>query len=270
MKAARDIDELIADPVGRFDRGGTHLVWCHSPSLCGTAHWGEPSEADAKGLVRRLEVSIHPALANGYAVFMDARGMESFSWPAFTVVADYVKQRLPAWSRLIQRHAVVVPSGVAGVFVAGLMPLIGANHPLRFFSSVAEAVEWLEHPELPGVLEELAPIVDEARGVPAVVRALRDHLERHLEGATIGAAARAVGQSPRTLQRELKRHGTSFTAEIARTRLRQASALLEHSDEKVEVIARRVGCASSSQLSGLFRQQLGETPAQYRARRRAK
>jgi AraC-like DNA-binding protein len=47
-----------------------------------------------------------------------------------------------------------------------------------------------------------------------------------------------------------------------------AGQLLAHSDEKIEAIARKVGCSSSSRLSTLFRKAVGETPAQFRARRR--
>src|SRR5512143_499916 len=101
MRRARSIDAFLASPVGSYNVGATHVVWCHSPTLAGTAHWGRPNERDAAELVRRLDVSIQPALAGGFDAFMDARGMEAFEWSAFGVVADYVKQRLPEWSRRI-------------------------------------------------------------------------------------------------------------------------------------------------------------------------
>jgi AraC-like DNA-binding protein len=268
MKRARTIEEFLADPVGSFTMGRTHLVWCHSPQLAGTVHWGQPSESDAAELARRLDVSIHPSLAGGFNVLMDARGMESFDLPAFGVVTDYVKSRLAEWSRRIRKHAVVVPQGVAAVFVAGLMPLVGTHHPLRFFSSMAEAMEWMDCPELLEVLDQIGPAVDEARGVSPMLRSLRAHLEANLGAATLETASQALGLSPRTLQRELQREATSFTGELMQARLRAACALLEHSDEKVDTVARRVGSASSSQLSELFRRELGETPAMYRARRR--
>ena len=136
----------------------------------------------------------------------------------------------------------------------------------RLFTSVEEALGWIGRAELRKVLEELGPLIDEARGEAPLVRALRDHLDRSLGDATVEAAARALGLSPRTLQRELRGQGTRFALELQRARLRAACQLLAHSEEKVEAIARRVGCASSSQLSALFRRHLDETPARYRAR----
>jgi AraC-like DNA-binding protein len=266
LRGARTIEEFVADPVGAYTVGRTHLVWCWSPSLVGTAHWGQPTDADAAELVKRLEVSMQPALDGGFSVLMDTH--ESFDLPAFGVVAAYCKTRLEAWSTRIRKHAVLVPEGVAAVFVAALMPLVGTSHPLRFFSSLAEGLEWLERPELLEVLDEIGPVVDEARGTSSLLRSLRQHLEGGLAGATLEAAAQALGLSPRTFQRELQREGTSFTAELMQARLRTARVLLEHSDEKIDAVARQVGAASSSQLSELFRRELGETPALYRARRR--
>jgi AraC-like DNA-binding protein len=268
VRRAHSIDEFLADPVGAYSVGRTHLVWCASPSLVGTAHWGQPSDADAAELVKRVEVSMHAALDGGFSAIMDTHAMESFDLPAFGVVSEYVKTRLEAWSTRIRQHAVLVPQGVAAVFVAGLMPLVGTNHPLRFFSSLAEALEWLARPELLEVLDEIAPVIEEARATAPLLRALREHLASALTEATLESAAQALGLSERTFQRELQHEGTSFTSELMRARLRAACVLLEHSDDKIDSVARQVGSASPSQLSELFRRELGETPGEYRARRR--
>jgi AraC-like DNA-binding protein len=79
--------------------------------------------------------------------------------------------------------------------------------------------------------------------------------------------ARHLGVAPRSLQRELSRQATSFRLELTRARVHAACLLLEGSDDKIEAIARRVGWTSSSQMSSIFRRQVGTTPAQYRARR---
>jgi AraC-like DNA-binding protein len=269
MKRARDVEDFVAEPVGRYDIGPTHVVWCHSATLCGTVHWGRPSESDAAELVRRLELTGHPSLASGFDVYMDARAMEAFDWPTFGVVSGYVRTRLGEWARRIRRHAIVVPQGAVGALVAGLLPLLGPEYPLRFFGTVQEALTWLERPELPRLLDEIAEVADVARAVSPLIRLLREHLDKSLQEPTIEAAAKAVSLSPRTLQRELRRMGTQFTHELMRARVRAACTRLEHSDEKIEAIARRVGCGSSSQLSTIFRRYLGETPAEYRARRRS-
>jgi transcriptional regulator GlxA family with amidase domain len=160
VRRARTIEELVSDPVDHFYIGTTHLIWCASPSLCGSAHWGRPSE----------------------------------------------------------------------------------------------------------ILDEVERLVAQARGIAPVVRALRAYLEGALVDAMVDAAAGALGCSSRTLQRELRQARTSFAAELTRARVRVASMLLSQGDEKVETIARRVGCLSSSRLSVVFKKEMGETPAAYRAR----
>jgi hypothetical protein len=52
VKRAQTVGELVGNPVGRFYVGPSHLVWCASPSLCGSAHWGRPSADDARELTR--------------------------------------------------------------------------------------------------------------------------------------------------------------------------------------------------------------------------
>jgi AraC-like DNA-binding protein len=105
------------------------------------------------------------------------------------------------------------------------------------------------------------------RQIGPTVRALREYLGRALRDATVEGGARTLGVSPRTLQRELRHARTHFTAELLRARVDAACEKLAHTDEKIETIAREVGCISASQLSTLFRRSLGETPGQFRTRR---
>lgn len=269
MRAARDAEDFAADPIGRFTVGTAHLVWCHSATLCGSVHWGRPTEDDARTLVRALELSMHPALAGGFDVLLDSSPIEAFDFPAYAVVVEYVMGRLPEWARLIRHQAAVLPSGPLGFTLAGMVPALGGSpFPQRFFASRMEAIGWLARPELGEVLQEVDERVDGARGLSPLVRRLRDALERQLDGASLEGAAHTLGTTSRSLQRELMRTGTSFSAELMGARVRAACAMLVHSDEKVESIARRVGCSSSSQLSALLRRSTGETPAQFRSRHR--
>ena len=128
-----------------------------------------------------------------------------------------------------------------------------------------EAWRWLGRAELATVVDEVNALAADAQGVPALIRALREHLDNHLVDATVELAARQLGRSARSLQRELMRERTRFSVELLHARLRAACVMLSGSDEKVEVIARKVGLASSSQLSAIFRRELGETPSDYQA-----
>jgi AraC-like DNA-binding protein len=267
VKRARSIDEFVANPLGRCYLGPTHVVWCASTTLCGSTHWGRPSERDARELVRLYEIARHPSLRR-FDVYMDDAALEHVDLAALGVLSDYVKARLPEWGQRIRRQAVVTPSGAVALMLAGLVPLLGPTYPMRFFGSRAAALEWLGLDDAGHILDEVDRLVAEVRGMPEAVRELRAYLDGALGNATVGGAALALARSPRSLQRELQRACTSFAAELTRARVRRACALLEHSDEKVESIARRVGCLTSSRLSALFRRELGETPLAYRARHR--
>src|SRR4051794_16427777 len=260
MKRALSIADFVNAPIARYSVGATHLVWCHSPTLCGTVHWGRPTENDATELVQRLEASIHPLMTEGVDALVDARATRSFDRDAFLIVSRYVQSRLSQWQRRLHRHAVVVSADVVGAVIAGLLPMLGPKHPLQFFLSLDEATAWLGRDDLKPVLDEVEHLADDASGIPPIVRRLRDRLDASLVGATLETTASALDLSARSLQRVLVQHGTGFSQELARARVRVAVALLEESDAKVEAIARRVGCYSSSQLSAIFRRYTGSTP----------
>jgi AraC family transcriptional activator FtrA len=135
---------------------------------------------------------------------------------------------------------------------------------LRFFAAVEEALAFLERPELPSVLDEVAAITDGIRAISPLIRVLSLYFDRSLRDASIAQGARACGLSTRTLQRQLAELGTRFSDELIGARVRAARVMLEHSDEKIEVIAMQVGFGSSSRLSAAFRRLTGQTPAAYR------
>jgi AraC-like DNA-binding protein len=268
LERASSVEEFVANPVGRIVRGPTHVVWCASGTLMGTIHWGRPDAPAATELIRRLELTIHPALAAGFDALMDARAMETFEASAFSVTFKYVRSRLETWNRRVRHLAIVLPMGRVGAIVSGLLPLLAPRHPLRFFDHMGEALAWLNRPELPAVLEEVASVVEEVRDLAPTLRALREYLDPSLRTATIESAARALHTTPRTLQRELAKVGARFKSELTRARIHRACVLLEHSDEKIDLVAHQVGL-SPSQLHLMFRQVMGETPADYRARHRS-
>jgi AraC-like DNA-binding protein len=270
MTGARSIAAMVSDPVGRFRVGTTYVVWCASPTLCGSVHWGRPSERDVRELMELFD-PVHPALDRGHDFIMDTHALDSLDWLTLIPTAEYLRSRFPAWGRRIKRLAMVMPSGPLGVTVAGITQAVSfvvPPYPVRLCATSADALGWLQRADAFDALGEIERLVEETRGIAPIVRTLRDYLAGSLASPTVDDAARVCGVAPRSLQRELRRHGTSFGAELETARLRAARELLQHSDEKIETIARRVGYPSSSRLSALFRKTLGETPAQYRQRTR--
>jgi len=268
VKRAKSAEDFATDPVDRYWLGATQLVWCRSPRLCGSLHWGRPREPDVAELTRALELARHPALAAGFEVFMDSSALERVDWSAYLQLLSFVRERVAEWSGRIRRHAVIVRPGPTAALLAGMAPLVGLAYPMRFVADRESALRWLgwtERLDALAAVDETSRIAGEARGQPPVVQRLRGWLERSLIGASVDAAAGGLGMSVRSLQRELREAGTCFTAEVHTARIRVACELLGDTDDKIEVIARAVGSASTSQLCAMFRRHLGLTPARYRA-----
>ena len=101
-----------------------------------------------------------------------------------------------------------------------------------------------------------------------VVDSLR-FIERHCLGRlTLGDVAAAVQRSPAYVTSALSQvTGRSAVEWIISGRMAEARRLLASSDERVEVIAERVGYADSTHFIRLFRRQHGATPTAWRAQR---
>lgn len=78
-------------------------------------------------------------------------------------------------------------------------------------------------------------------------------------GLELAAVAKALGLSPRSLQRRLTEEGIRFAALRDEARLRRANALVE-AGAKVEAIAREVGFSSTSYFIQWYRSRTRRTP----------
>lgn len=100
-------------------------------------------------------------------------------------------------------------------------------------------------------------------------------LAARVRSALIGAAGAYPSQqemaarlhlSGRSLARKLNAEGTSFARLLDEARRRDALALLEHSDLKLEDIAGRLGYLNPANFTRAFRAWTGEAPSRYRRR----
>jgi AraC family transcriptional activator of pobA len=105
-----------------------------------------------------------------------------------------------------------------------------------------------------------------AVGGGVVVESLR-FIERNcLRRVTLGEIAAAVGRTPTYVTAALTQAtGRSAGEWIVSGRMAEARRLLLHSDERVDVIAERVGYADATHFIRMFRREHGETPAAWRA-----
>jgi AraC-like DNA-binding protein len=84
---------------------------------------------------------------------------------------------------------------------------------------------------------------------------------------TIHRAARALGCSPRTLQRRLQQAGISYGELVDRVRMDAALRLLEDSTLRQYEIASALGFADPSSFSRFFLRISGTAPRRYRRER---
>ncbi len=105
---------------------------------------------------------------------------------------------------------------------------------------------------------------------PGIVTETLRYIERHcLEPLTLTAIAAAMHRTPSYITTALTRAtGRSAVAWIIAGRMAEARRRLLHSDERVDIIAERVGYADPTHFIRLFRRVHGATPAGWRAAQR--
>ncbi|MBM7515501.1 GlxA family transcriptional regulator [Nocardioides nitrophenolicus] len=109
------------------------------------------------------------------------------------------------------------------------------------------------------------PVVAEGPGTTADVRAwLLDRLDRPV---SLDEVAAAFGVSVRTLTRRFRDEtGLTLGNWLVQARVERAKELLETSDAVVDLVAERAGFATAAALRKHFRDRVGLSPQQYRAR----
>ncbi|WP_330179436.1 AraC family transcriptional regulator [Nocardia sp. NBC_01503] len=123
-------------------------------------------------------------------------------------------------------------------------------------------------PELRQILLHYAKlIIDTARPAPTWEDTLRAEISAALierQSAEIEVVAQRLAVSPRTLQRRLADHGTSWRRELEAVRCQQATRLLRDTRLPVQSIAGRVGYRDQRALRRAFHRWTGQTPDAYR------
>jgi AraC-like DNA-binding protein len=263
--ASRKTSSFGDSPIGTHVVGRTFVIWCAARDLIGTIQWGSHDERDMRELLALMDVVRHPTLAPAACVLMDMHAIESVDAEIMLRFVALARDLLPRWSPHIARQAVIVPGGLTGVLLAGPLPLLGPTHPFKFVATAEAAFEFLDHPAAAAAHGEMVRIAMAARGAVELAERLRRVLAGDLAGATLERAASLLGTSARSLQRELRTRGTSFTTELRRARVAAAAELLRlDRDTKAETIAVRIGFGSSSRMAAALRRELGVTAAALR------
>ncbi len=246
-------------------RGACAAVWQCRPDVWLTLLWDVPDAAEIQSVTREWERAV--VVGVPYRSVVDVRNVRYVDAVAFAALAGQLRSRRSDLLPLLRGQAIVRSDGVIGAMAMGLLAVVGWRAPVRIFTDVAAALSWL----LPG--DEAIPgeyarwqernIVD-----APLLTSLRNLLQARCADIDPARAARSLGMSLRTLQRQLAASATSFSDELARARLGKAKELLASSEEKIDVIAGQVGFASASHFGRFFAAATGEAPSGWRARRR--
>jgi AraC-like DNA-binding protein len=104
------------------------------------------------------------------------------------------------------------------------------------------------------------------RAEPRDIWKARRFIEEHsVEGLSLSKVAAVVGINPTHLSEKFKQiTGVKFVDYVARTRLENATKLLEDGDLRVSEIAFAVGFQSLSQFNRVFKKFSGKSPTAYR------
>ena len=262
MRPASSVEDFVRAPVGAYLQTERAVFWCSAPDFIGFAAWGNPSPEDVE-LGGQLWDQIMVQLSRPVDVVIDVRRVGAIMQPTFAKLHEAAGARMPG-PGVVRRQLVLNPPGLTGAVVAGFYSLVRAQYEWKCTGDDVTGFAWLERHDAESVRAMIDSLA--ARGEGDLVPRLRALLVRDLAAASVPAAARALGVSPRSLQRHLAAAGTSFRRELRRARIEAARELLAGTRATVESVARSVGCESPSSFIRMFRSITGETPATFRAR----
>jgi AraC-like DNA-binding protein len=271
VEQADSVDAFIAAPVGRYVVLRTCVAWVESPSLGGAIGWGRP-DADA---TRENLASFHalwaPGMAPRVTLVLDGGRLDAVLPESIAILVGWAAEhRLQLMDRVAVQVG-VIPEGIAGFALAGILSTFDAAHAYRVVQSSHEAMRRAlpDEPVRAAALgAELDAVVVRAIGTPPELAELGRLVRQRAASLTVDQAASALAVSSRSLQRLLRSCGTTFQEELRRGRHEAASELLATTDAKVAVVASRVGLSEQA-LTQLFRERSGETPGAFRARVRS-
>ncbi|WP_437835979.1 helix-turn-helix transcriptional regulator [Sorangium sp. So ce1153] len=267
LKSASSIEELLAEPAGKYFVDPTFVFWYPERTFHGFSLWGRPSADDVERLNRLNDAVLAPQDGR-HVSLVDLRGLEGADPRAFASMAAYLSARWQPFRERVIRQALVRPSGFAGAVVSGFYEVLKPSFPVAVFDGVGEALAWLGRGDREALVERLIGLRDQAGGAAGVLGSLRRLLCASPCRPALAEAARALHLSERSLQRHLRRAGTTFQAEVNAARVRVAQGRMLAGDDSLTAIAIDVGCASAQHFSAMFRKATGQSPSEWRARAR--
>ena len=256
-------ETFVNAPVGGYAVTGSSFVWCLSPELCGAFLWGQQPEDETRRILNIFD-HYRDHMAPKFGILLDTRGVEKVDYDCLKILFEWLVARRKELMTRIHLQANVIREGPIGFLLTGLLPVVGPMHPYNVHTDPIEAFTSLAGEAGIALCAEVEAIAERVRGVPHELTQLRMMLRRNTE-TTLDAVSRALRTAPRSLQRLLTRHSTSFHREVTTARFERAMDLLRSSDQKLAAVSAHVGISERS-LTLLFRARTGLSPSEWRKR----
>jgi len=266
LAPSRSLDAFLEEPDGRYFAGSCFFTFCVRDGVTGSLLWGLPTRDGAAELVRSMPSAGPGAMTLRRPRYLDLRYIDGIETGALELFATHVAAQIEAYQRIVTKFAVVHRGGLGLAMAAGFSSLSQLPSEVALFSTPESALSWLGVRGPDRLAQEIDALHARLQDSSPVVLALHAVLAADLQRAEIDGAARALGQSVRTLQRKLRLVKTTFQTELARCRVHAAKRMLEDRDRALGEIARELGFSSQAHLSTLFRRHAGMTPREGRAR----
>jgi AraC-like DNA-binding protein len=259
---AATLEEFLGAPVGRWTHAPPLAAWVATPTLCGLAYSGFISSTEVPRLRELGTLPFHAALQRPYRAILDCGAVTGVDAAAFGFLLEHSRD-IATTVGLLECVAYVRPPGMTAAMAVGVFhDHLVASVNLKFVETLAEAIEHVGGEAHRDEIEAMVRETEDSTLIVALRRMLLEDPRR-----TLDAVARELKVSTRSLQRACLASETTFRDEVANARFAFSEQLLRATDDKVDVIARRAGYASSAAFARRFQQVHGVTPTQFRQKK---
>ena len=237
-----------------------------APDVFCLSAWGFLEAADFDELCEVFDAAVSsPHQQRRQLVLHEA--LEGATSAALGRFVRYIRRRPGAFAGVC-REALCRGHGLVGFVADGIYGSGVLPFPGRAFSERTAAIAWLGDDlryRASEICDELAAL-EKRYGPPRdpLLADLHRLFERDRWNTTLTESARELGMSARSLQRRLRKAGTSFDRLRRDAVLTAAKAELEDSTRTVKQVALSLGYASAESFSTAFRSMTGASPSQWR------
>lgn len=264
LGVADSFDAFLQQPRDSYFAGRDHLFFVPSPTLIGGCAWGAPDELAAARLLAIATAPTATGMEERCDVVLDLSRVRGVPTAAFQTLFQGAVAHRDLLAGKVRRQALIRGEGILASAIEGFASLMQAKHAVHTFESLASALAWLGVRNAPALIAEVNQLCDDLeRGSQWRVQ-LGRWIEANCVDPTLEDAAHALALSPRTLQRRLSEHDLRFSTMVADARLQRARHELVTTNDKIEVIALRLGYRSHSAFARSFQRQTSLSPADYR------